>query len=73
MIRPNINVVCNDGVESKLYPPLQWNECTSNYKMLTDCKEWLHSHQPSWVTATINLMYHHYTKSVKIKRGERLL
>lgn len=73
MVRANFKITDSDGAIATLYPPLQWNECTSRRKMITDCKEWLHNHQPSWVTATINLMYHHYTKSVKIKRGERLL
>lgn len=70
MIRPNINVVCSDGVVSKLYPPLQWNECVNQLKMLTDCREWLHSHRPTWETATINLKYHNYTAVAVIKRNE---
>lgn len=68
MIRPNMNVTTMGGVMLTLYPPLQWNACTSERKMLDDCRVWLHNHQPSWTSATINLKHYNYTKTIKVKR-----
>ena len=55
MIRPHIDITMHFGDESKVYPPLQWNENTSQRKMLVDVREWLHYHHPSWVRAMVYL------------------
>ena len=70
MVRANFNITDSEGAISTLYPPLQWNECTSRRKMITDCKEWLHNHRPTWEVATINLKYHNYTATAVIYRNE---
>lgn len=70
MVRPSFFITDNNGEIETIYPPLQWNECISKRKMLTDCKAWLHDHRPTWAMATINLMYHHYTATAVIKRNE---
>lgn len=67
MIRPSLNITTEGGAVT-VYPPLQWNEITSERKMLEDCRAWLHSHQPTWMDATVNLKYHNYVKSFKIER-----
>ena len=70
MVRPYFLITDSDGAIATLYPPLQWNECVSRRKMLTDCKEWLHDHRPAWAKATINLKYHNYTATAVINRNE---
>lgn len=70
MVRPYFTITDRDGSVAEVYPPLQWNELTSQSKMIADCKEWLHDHQPEWMLATINLKYHNYTATTVIKRNE---
>ena len=70
MVRTYFLVTDKNGAMNILHPPLQWNECVSQLKMVTDCREWLHSHQPTWEAATINLKYHNYTAVAVIKRNE---
>ena len=53
MIRPHIDITMYQGYLGKVYPPLQWNEQTSQRKMLTDVREWLHCHHPSWKRAMV--------------------
>lgn len=67
MIRPHIDITTED-CEKTVYPPLQWNEVTSKRKMLADCQEWMHSHHPTWETATINLKHHNYVETITVRR-----
>ena len=53
MIRPHIDITMYQGYLGKVYPPLQWGEQTSQRKMLTDVREWLHNHHPDWSKAMI--------------------
>ena len=69
MVRTSFMVTDNDGAILTLHPPLQWNECVSRRKMITDCREWLHNHRPTWEKATINLKYHNYTAIAVITRN----
>lgn len=57
MIRPHIDITMMQGYLGKVYPPLQWNETTSHRKMLTDVREWLHSHHPNWRKAMVYLRH----------------
>jgi hypothetical protein len=45
------------GMIANAYPPLQWNETTSQRKMLTDVREWLHNHHPTWSKAMVYLRH----------------
>jgi hypothetical protein len=51
---------------------MQWNETTSQRKMLTDVREWLHNHHPSWRSARVHLNHirgmRTYTESFSIER-----
>ena len=57
MIRPHIDITMMQGMIANAYPPLQWNETTSQRKMLTDVREWLHSHHPTWRKAMVYLRH----------------
>ena len=45
------------GYISKVYPPMQWQDNTSQRKMLGDVREWLHNHHPSWQKAMVCLRH----------------
>lgn len=57
MIRPHIDITMQMGYISKVYPNMQWNETTSQRKMLVDVQEWLHNHHPSWRRAMVHLRH----------------
>lgn len=57
MIRPHIDITMMQGMIANAYPPLQWNETTSQRKMLTDVREWLHNHHPTWSKAMVYLRH----------------
>lgn len=67
MIRPHIKIFTETG-ETTVYPPLQWNEVVSQRKMLVDCKEWMHSKFPTWISATIFLKHHNYVEQIEVRR-----
>ncbi len=76
MIRPNIEIGdIYDADFSRVYPPLQWNDCASTRKMVTDAQVWLHNHYPEWKEATLNLMHfnekgtHSFTSCIPLERG----
>jgi hypothetical protein len=72
MIRPHIDITMYQGYISSAHPPMQWNETTSQRKMLTDVREWLHNHHPSWRSARVHLNHirgmRTYTESFSIER-----
>lgn len=74
MIRPHIDITMHMGYISKAYPPMQWNENTSQCKMLTDVREWLHTHHPEWSRAMVYLSHyngtHTYSDAIQIERGQ---
>ena len=74
MIRPHIDITMYQGYLGKVYPPLQWGENTSQRKMLTDVREWLHCHHPSWKRAMVYLSHYRlgktHTDVVDIERGQ---
>ena len=76
MVRANFNITDSEGAISTLYPPLQWNECTSHRKMLTDVREWLHSHHPTWERAMVYLAHNtggaSFCESFQIYRRQEL-
>lgn len=63
MIRPHIDITMFQGYLGKVYPPLQWNEQTSQRKMLTDVREWLHTHHPEWSRAMVYLSHYNGTRT----------
>ena len=69
MVRPSFFITDNNGEIETIYPPLQWNECISKRKMLSDCRSWIHCHRPNWAQALVNLMFSKYTEVNVIKRG----
>lgn len=76
MIRPHIDITMQMGYISKVYPPMQWNETTSQRKMLVDVREWLHNHHPSWRRAMVHLSHYNgektYSDIYLIERGQAL-
>ena len=74
MIRPHIDITMHMGYISKVYPNIQWNENTSQHKMLTDVREWLHNHHPEWSRAMVYLSHyngtHTYSDAIQIERGQ---
>lgn len=76
MIRPHLDVTMHMGFISKVYPPMQWNETTSQRKMLTDIREWLHNHHPSWKRAMVHLRHFNgeksYNDTFSLERGQNL-
>ena len=76
MIRPHIDITMYQGYLGKVYPPLQWNEQTSQRKMLTDVREWLHNHHPSWMRAMVYFSHYRlgktHTDAIRIERGQIL-
>lgn len=57
MIRVSMDIFENDGRYNIIYPPLQWNECTSKRKILADVRTWLHCHRPEWCKARVTLRH----------------
>lgn len=74
MIRPHIDITMMQGYLGKIYPPLQWNETTSERKMLTDVREWLRTHHPEWSRAMVYLSHYNGTHTcsdaIQIERGQ---
>ena len=74
MIRPHICIHLRQGYIGTIYPPMQWNEKTSQRKMLTDVREWLHTHHPEWGRAMVYLSHyngtHTYSDAIHIERGQ---
>lgn len=74
MIRPHIDITMYMGYISKVYPNMQWNENTSERKMLTDVREWLHNHHPTWCKAMVYLSHYRlgktHTDVVSMERGQ---
>lgn len=74
MIRPHIDITMHMGYISKVYPNMQWNENTSQRKMLADLREWLHNHYPSWCRAMVHLSHFNGTCThsdlLLIERGQ---
>jgi hypothetical protein len=74
MIRPHIDITMMQGMIANAYQPLQWNETTSQRKMLTDVREWLHNHHPTWSKAMVYLSHyngtHTYSDAIQIERGQ---
>ena len=72
MIRPHIDITMMQGYLGKVYPPLQWNENTSTFKMLADVREWLHNHHPTWRRAMVYLSHYNgavtYSDKIMIER-----
>lgn len=77
MIRPNIQIGdAMEGDVKTVYPPLQWNDCTSTRKMITDTQVWLHNHYPEWKEAVLHLMHyyngkHLFNSLIPMQRGVR--
>lgn len=76
MIRPHICITLIRGYLGTIYPPLQWNEGTSQRKMLVDIREWLHCHHPEWSRAMVYLDHYKGSKThsdtIHITRGQAL-
>ena len=76
MRRPHIYITMHMGYISKVYPNMQWNENTSQRKMLADLREWLHNHHPSWRRAMVYLDHYKGSKThsdtIHITRGQAL-
>jgi hypothetical protein len=76
MIRPLIDITHSDGKINSIYPPLQWNVCTSKRKITTDVREWLHSHHPDWASAMLRLAhynrndYNSYNETIRLERNK---
>lgn len=67
MIRPHLDITIGWGRLATAYPPMQWNETTSQYKILTDVREWLHNHHPDWCRAMVYLSHYNGTESYSDK------
>lgn len=76
MIRARIDIGdIYEGDIKQLHPPLQWNECTSARKIMTDVQEWLHNHQPEWKEGTLHLLHinekgNYFTSLIPLERGK---
>ena len=55
---------------------MQWNENTSQRKMLTDVREWLHNHHPTWKRAMVHLAHFNgertHADTFMLERGQML-
>lgn len=72
MIRPHLDITIGWGKLTNAYPPMQWNENTSTFKMLADVREWLHNHHPEWRRAMVYLSHYDgavtYSDKIMIER-----
>lgn len=64
-----------DGDTTQVHPPLQWNECASTHKILTDVQVWLHNHHPEWKEAMLHLLHinekgNYFTSLIPLERGK---
>ncbi|MBR5118877.1 MAG: hypothetical protein IK100_09565 [Muribaculaceae bacterium] len=64
------------GFISKVYPNMQWNETTSQRKMLVDVREWLHNNHPTWSRAMVYLDHFKgnitHSDKIMIERGQMI-
>ena len=76
MIRPHIDITMHMGFINKVYPNMQWNETTSQRKMLVDVREWLHNHYPTWKRAMVHLAHFNgertHADTFMLERGQML-